>query len=500
MRRFLPVLMLALFAPAAAAQFQLTVPSIMRGYQNTGHEPANVAFSPDGRWIYFRWLPPGSDWKETLKPYRVRTTAGATPERMNPAQADSADAASADGALSPDGKQRVTAVRGDLYLVDLPGGQVHRLTNTPAAFESGPSFDREGRRVFYQRDSNIFALDLSQAAVQQITDIRSGPAPEDAKKAEGQRAFVENEEARLLAGIRDRRWRDSVDKAEREARAAGAMKPFYLAPGEQVRSLVPSPSGTAVLVHLVTPPKDQRVAQVPAYVTVSGYTEELPARTKVGDQQDRERVGILNVATGQVSWIKPFSSDSSGVFGTMFPLGWNDAGTSVLLYASTRDYTTRHLVRIDASPVTASTVDVLRDSAWVGGPCDGCGGWLPGDQGIWFVSEADGYAHLYTMRADGSAKAQRTRGKWEVEAAELTPDRTKWLLHTSEASPYERHAYLMDVSAGPSGRPPVRLTTEDEKAFDTVSGAAKPTAPFDVKWGNFLITPAKFTGLVYAGV
>ena len=30
--------------------------------------------------------------------------------------------------------------------------------------------------------------------------------------------------------------------------------------------------------------------------------------------------------------------------------------------------------------------------------------------------------------------------------------------------------------------------------------AAKPTAAFDPKWGNFLITPAKFTGLVYAGV
>jgi glyoxylase-like metal-dependent hydrolase (beta-lactamase superfamily II) len=30
--------------------------------------------------------------------------------------------------------------------------------------------------------------------------------------------------------------------------------------------------------------------------------------------------------------------------------------------------------------------------------------------------------------------------------------------------------------------------------------AAKPTAAFDAKWGQFLITPAMFTGLVYAGV
>ena len=29
---------------------------------------------------------------------------------------------------------------------------------------------------------------------------------------------------------------------------------------------------------------------------------------------------------------------------------------------------------------------------------------------------------------------------------------------------------------------------------------AKPTAAFDEKWGQFLITPAMFTGLVYAGI
>jgi hypothetical protein len=30
--------------------------------------------------------------------------------------------------------------------------------------------------------------------------------------------------------------------------------------------------------------------------------------------------------------------------------------------------------------------------------------------------------------------------------------------------------------------------------------AAKPTAAYDAKWGQFLTTPAAFTGLVYAGV
>lgn len=42
------------------------------------------------------------------------------------------------------------------------------------------------------------------------------------------------------------------------------------------------------------------------------------------------------------------------------------------------------------------------------------------------------------------------------------------------------------------------LKNQGRSLDDTI--AAKPTAKFDAKWGQFLITPAKFTGLVYAGV
>ncbi|HEX7025517.1 MAG TPA: prolyl oligopeptidase family serine peptidase, partial [Gemmatimonadales bacterium] len=167
-------------------------------------------------------------------------------------------------------------------------------------------------------------------------------------------------------------------------------------------------------------------------------------------------LGVLTVATGAVTWLQPVPRDSSGVFGNLALAGWNDAGTGALIFAWTRDYTERHLLRVDADSARLTRLDVLRDTAWVGGPCDGCGGWLPGNTGIWFVSEADGYAHLYTMSADGGSRRQRTSGKWEVLSAELTPDRTHWLLHTSEASPYERQAYLLPVAGGPSRR----LTSE----------------------------------------
>ena len=42
------------------------------------------------------------------------------------------------------------------------------------------------------------------------------------------------------------------------------------------------------------------------------------------------------------------------------------------------------------------------------------------------------------------------------------------------------------------------LKKQGKSLYETV--AAKPTAPYDAKYGNFLITPAFFTALVYAGV
>ncbi len=463
MRRVLLVSILVV-APAgsAAAQFELTVPRIMRGPETVGREPVRIGWSPDAQWIYFSWLPPGTEWKETLKPYKVRAQAGATPVRMSPAEADSVAPLMAAGSYSADRKRRVVSVRGDLYIVELPGGAVRRLTATSGVNEVNPRFDQQGRRVIFQRENNIFALDIVQGGVQQLTDLRPGPAPEDSSLTQGQRGFLEREQRALLGAIADRRWRDSVDKSERAQRNASAPKPVYLARGEQLATLDPSPTGTAVLLIAETPATDRRIAVVPSYVTITGYTEDIPARSKVGDAPTRQRVGMLTVATGAVTWISKLPGDSGGVFGGVGSMGWNDAGTSVLVRAVTRDYNVDRLLRIDADSARTRELYALRDSAWVGGACQQCGGWLAGSQGIWFVSEEDGYAQLYTMDADGGSKRQRTRGKWEVQGAELTSDRTQWLLHTSEVSPFERHAYLLPVaeSVGGSGAVSSRLTSD----------------------------------------
>lgn len=442
--------------PAVAPRLDLTVADIMRGPELVGREPSNVRWSPDGAWIHFEWVPPGTAWDAPLRPFRVRARAGAVPEELARAMADSLEPALAEGFTDRRRNRKVVSVEGDLYLVTLPGGAIRRLTAT-AAQETALGITPEGDAVFYQESGNLFRLALGDGATAQLTDLRTGPAPPDPKEATGQRGALVRDETRLLVAVRERKIQDSLAKELREARQARRPRPVWLEPRERVVRFDPSPNGGWALVVTTRPPAGTPGTVVPNYVTDSGYTGSLPARSKVGDAQATRRVGLVETATGTVEWLHPIPGDSTGHYAALGTAGWNDAGTEALLRTVSADRTTRRLHRVQVgTPAVIGVIDVLTDSAWIGGPCVFCGGWLPGEAGIWFVSEADGWAHLYTMATDGTRRIQRTRGDWEVLSAELTPARTHFALHTSEGSVYERHAWLLPVEEGRSGQ---RLTT-----------------------------------------
>jgi dipeptidyl aminopeptidase/acylaminoacyl peptidase len=431
---------------ARSAAFEFSIPNIMRGPEAYGREPQRVRWTPDGRFIYFTWLEPGTDWRETPKPFRVRAAAGATPERVTEAHLDSIAPLLEAGRLSPDGKQRAVSVQGDLYLVDAARGTSRRLTET-LANETSPAFSADGRQVFFVRENNVYSLSLDGGTVRQLTDIRTGPAPREEQKAEGQRAVLEAQQRELFGVIRDRVRQDSIVKAERKAREASRVKTLYLMKDEQVVNLSTSPNGRALLIVTSIPNERALRTKVPNYVTESGYTEDITGRTKVGDFQSSGRVAFVTLPSGDVRFLK-LAPDTTQVPSSVSVLGWNDDGSMALVFSVARDYKQRWIHTV-TSGGALKLVDTLRDSAWVNGPCFGCGGWYDGGRRGWFVSEADGYAHLYTIAADGSDRRQLTSGKWEVMGVELSRDKRSFYLTTSEKSPFEQHYYRMSVAGGP---------------------------------------------------
>jgi dipeptidyl aminopeptidase/acylaminoacyl peptidase len=463
MRKSLVVLLVAITGSLPAQQpsaFDFSIKNIMRGPELYGRQPGNVHWSADSKWIYFTWLEPGTDWRETPKQFRVRAIPGAKPERVSIQQIDSTGSRFAASQRSHSGRYSVVEFNGDLFVNDLTTGTTKRLTQTVET-ERNPQFSANDRQIFFVRNGNIYSLDLGTGFLKQVTDIRSGPAPTDSAKAEGQRGRLEQQQRDLFESVRDRIRADSIARAERLLRDSLGLKPLYLQSGEQVSEFSMSPTGSSLLIATRTPVTTTRTTDIPQYVTRSGYTEELRVRTKVGDAQQKGRIAMITLPAATVSWLKPFSADTTTGYFDL--LGWNDAGTRAAIYAYSGDNKTRFLQTVDPAG-KLSTLDSARDSAWIGGPCNGCGGWI-GDQRIWYVSEADGFSHLYAIGADGSGRQQLTRGKWEVRDVDLSPDRRSFYLQTNEVSPFEQHLYRLPVTGGA----PEKITSKSGKHTTFVS-------------------------------
>jgi dipeptidyl aminopeptidase/acylaminoacyl peptidase len=170
-------------------------------------------------------------------------------------------------------------------------------------------------------------------------------------------------------------------------------------------------------------------------------------------------LGLVSLASGDVRWLdvaratSPDPTSTPPRFGSTSFLGWNEAGTTGLVGASSADFKHSWLWSLDASSGRMTLLAHDQDSAWVAGPCPfwastNCVGWLPDGRRAFFVSERDGFAHLYTINADGSDVKQLTSGRWEVHNVSVAPTRDRLLLTTSEGSPHERHFYHMPLNGG----------------------------------------------------
>ncbi|MCA9769333.1 MAG: hypothetical protein KC485_10985, partial [Gemmatimonadetes bacterium] len=103
------VALIALLCPvglAAQDTLALDLPTIMRGPETVGRSPSGVRWTPDGAWIHFSWLPPGTDWRRSSEPYRIRARPGAVPEPVSPALQDSLAPALASGLRTRDGRRK----------------------------------------------------------------------------------------------------------------------------------------------------------------------------------------------------------------------------------------------------------------------------------------------------------------------------------------------------------------------------------------------------------
>jgi dipeptidyl aminopeptidase/acylaminoacyl peptidase len=437
------VVILPVAPSAAPPKFDLTVDSIMRGPKLVGYPQTGLRWAGDSSRLYFEWRRPGDDEAATW----VVAKGGGEPKKLTDEERRGAPPAM--GGVWDRAHRRVLFVDdGDIVLVDSVAGSRRQITRTTGA-EANPRWARKESAITFTRDNNLFVVPVDSGEIQQLTDV--APRKRDPRETDSQK-FIKAEEEKLIEHTRTEA--EKKRKAE-EKQKRRALPKYELAERQSVSDLQLAPDDRHVFMTVVERAESAKRPNVPNYVTDSSYTEDIPARTFVGDAQDSRVLVVMDLESGKTHAAEASFAGSSRAVRWAMPQLSEDGELAVAAVRAT-DNKDRWLVAVDPESGKARVVDRLHDDAWVrelgGGFGDGGAsyGFLDDQRRIWFASERDGWMHLYTIDAstpDAQAR-QLTSGRWEITDVHLSADRRKFYFASTEVHPGERQIYTMPADGG----------------------------------------------------
>jgi len=450
---------------------KLTVEKIMRDPKWIGTSPSNVNWSYDSKYIYFNWNPE----KAVADSLYYISSANLVPQKASYQQKQSL--------LRPDdiayNSNRTSFVydkEGDIFFADTKTGKERRITQTED-IESNPRFSFNDTKVVYSLNQNLYAWDISTGFTMQLSNFQKGNEPPKAPAKDNlsaQEKWLTEDQLRSFDVLRSRKEKRELADSMRKAQPKNkTLKAIYTEDKNLLGAQI-SPDGRYITYRLYKPGKGKTTI-VPNYVTESGFTEDIPGRTKVGAIQgtqdlyvfDTEKDSVWMVKTNEVEGIKDIPAylkdypelykkklkDSLNRVLSFSNPGWSPKGTHAVIDVRALDNKDRWLVLLD--PVTGKTIllDRQHDDAWIGGPGIGgsfggsATGWID-ENTFWFQSEATGYSHLYSVNVNTLEKKALSSGKFEIQDARLSKDKKYFFISSNEPHPGEQQFYRLPVTGG----------------------------------------------------
>jgi dipeptidyl-peptidase-4 len=309
--------------------------------------------------------------------------------------------------------QRVWRVnsRGDYWVLDLTSGALQQLGgDAEASTLMFAKFSPQADRVAYVRENDVYVERLSDGSITKLTEGGSHTL------INGNFDWAYEEEF----GIRDGfRWSPDGERIAYWQLDASGVKEFVLV--NYTDSLYPS-------------------------FTSIPYP-------KVGETLSSARVGVVSADGGETVWARLEGDPRNNYIARM---EWAASSDEYVIQYLNRPQNTNQVMLVDAATGAARTVHTDRDGAWVDVVDDML--WMDGGERFTWVSEKDGWRHVYVVSRDGSEERLVTPWDMDVVSIQLIDHAGGWLYFiASPENPTQRHLYRSRLDG--SGAPQ-RLTPE----------------------------------------
>lgn len=288
--------------------------------------------------------------------------------------------------------------RGDYWVLERASGRLRQLGGADAKPSTlmFAKFSPDGRRVAYVRENNLYVEDLATGRITPLT-------------TDGSRTLINGTfdwvyEEELMNYYADG-WRWSPN---------GQSIAYWQLNADQVRDF-----------NLINN-------------TDSLYSQVTPVQyPKAGEANSAARVGIVGISGGPTRWLEIEGDPRNHYIARM---DWAAGSDEVMLQRLNRLQNTNEVMLGDARTGKVRTILAERDSTWVE-LVDNVT-WLNGGKSFTWVSERDGWNHVYVVSRNGKSVRLVTRGSFDVVKVLGTDENGGWLYFlASPDQPAQRHLY-----------------------------------------------------------
>ena len=440
-------LFLAGAALVSAQKKPITLETMDEAARLAPQGPGNpVAWAPDGKQFLYRQgrrlvvYDPSTGSSKDLIDTSSMDAAAIRPSSAESQPFDWENRRVRDTPVQWAGGEVVYSTGGDVFVIQAGTGKWTQLTKTPVA-ERDPKLSPDGKTVAFRRDWDLYTLDIASKRETRLTTGGSDTL------RNGGLDWVYPEELDLGTAY----WWSPDSKSIAYLQFDISHEPLY--PHEDLRG-----------PHPIYEP--QRYPQA-------------------GEHNADVRVGVVASKGGNTRWMDVKGTQEDALIARV---GWTPDSRNVYLVRTNRVQNKLELLLVEAVSGKASKLLEERDKYWVNVQEDPL--FVNGGKQFLWLSERDGFRHVYLHSVDSGQTRQLTRGSWEVTGITGFDETAGRVYYTaSETSPLERQFY----SVGITGEGTQRLSV----GSGTHTIAMGPGGQFYLDTFSSVSSPARTT--VHAG-